>query len=40
VLQQARDAIAVHGAGAADFCRVVTERWGALVRDQRQGRAA
>jgi len=37
VLQQARDGIARHGGGAADFCRVVTQRWIDLAR---QGRAA
>lgn len=43
VLQQARDGIGKHGGRAAEFCRVVTERWGELVRQayaRRRGAAA
>lgn len=43
VLQQARDGIARHAAGAAEFCRVVTQRWAELLRqgrDRRRGEAA
>jgi GMP synthase-like glutamine amidotransferase len=40
VLQRAQGEIAPHGAGAADFCRVVTQRWAALVHEAREGRAA
>ena len=40
VLNRARDEIARHGARAADFCRVVTQRWAALVHEARAGRAA
>ena len=44
-LQQARDGIVRHGHGAAEFCRVVTQRWADLVRQRhaegaRQGSAA
>jgi GMP synthase-like glutamine amidotransferase len=40
VLARAQGEIAQHGARAADFCRVVTERWASLVQDAREGRAA
>ena len=40
VLERAQGQIAQHGAGAADFCRVVTQRWATLVQDRREGRAA
>jgi GMP synthase-like glutamine amidotransferase len=40
VLERARSEVARHGGRAADFCRVVTQRWGALVREARSGRAA
>jgi GMP synthase (glutamine-hydrolysing) len=40
VLERARGEIAQHGARAADFCRVVTQRWATLVQDARKGRAA
>jgi GMP synthase-like glutamine amidotransferase len=40
VLERAQGEIAPHGAGAADFCRVVTQRWSALVQDERKRRAA
>jgi GMP synthase (glutamine-hydrolysing) len=40
VLTRARDEIAQHGRRAADFCRVVSQRWGALVREAREGRVA
>ncbi len=40
VLERAQGEIAQHGAGAADFCRVVTQRWASLVQDARKGRAA
>lgn len=40
VLERARGEIKHHGARAADFCRVVTQRWAALVHDAREGRAA
>ena len=42
-LQRARDGVAQFGAGAASFCRTVTQRWGELVRRgraKRQGVAA
>jgi GMP synthase (glutamine-hydrolysing) len=40
VLERALGEIAQHGARAADFCRVVTQRWASLVQDGREGRAA
>ena len=40
VLERAQSEIAHHGARAADFCRAVTERWSALVQDERKRRAA
>ncbi|HJT11167.1 MAG TPA: type 1 glutamine amidotransferase [Dongiaceae bacterium] len=40
VLERAQGEIAQHGARAADFCRVVTQRWATLVQDARKGRAA
>ena len=40
VLTRARDGIARHSGGAANFCRVVSQRWAALVREAREGRAA
>jgi GMP synthase (glutamine-hydrolysing) len=40
VLERARGEIAHHAAGAADFCRTVTQRWASLVQDARAGRAA
>jgi GMP synthase (glutamine-hydrolysing) len=40
VLERAQGEIAQHGAGAADFCRVVTQRWAGLVQEMRKGRAA
>lgn len=43
VLQRAKDGIAEHGGGAEEFCRVVTQRWGELVRQahaRRRGAAA
>jgi GMP synthase-like glutamine amidotransferase len=40
VLARAQGEIAQHGAGAADFCRAVTQRWAGLVQDARKGRAA
>ena len=40
VLERAQGEIAHNGAGAADFCRVVTQRWSALVQDERRRRAA
>jgi GMP synthase (glutamine-hydrolysing) len=40
VLERAQGEIAQHGARAADFCRVVTQRWASLVQDAREGRAA
>ena len=40
VLERAQGEIAHHGAGAADFCRMVTQRWATLVQDARKGRAA
>jgi GMP synthase (glutamine-hydrolysing) len=39
-LNRARDGVARYGGRAADFCRVVTQRWGALVHKAREGRAA
>jgi len=39
-LTRARDGIERYGGRAADFCRVVTQRWGALVHEAREGRAA
>jgi GMP synthase (glutamine-hydrolysing) len=39
-LSRARDGIVRYGGRAADFCRVVTQRWGALVHEAREGRAA
>jgi GMP synthase-like glutamine amidotransferase len=39
-LKRARDEIARYGGRAANFCRVVTQRWSALVHEARQGRAA
>lgn len=40
VLERAQDEIGPNGAGAADFCRVVSQRWATLVQDVRKGRAA
>lgn len=40
VLARAQGEIAEHGARAAEFCRVVTQRWAALVQDARASRAA
>ena len=40
VLERAQSEIAPHGAGAADFCRAVTQRWATLVQDARKVRAA
>ena len=40
VLERAQGEIAHHGARAADFCRVVTQRWATLVQDARKARAA
>lgn len=40
VLERARNEIARYGGRAANFCRVVTQRWAALVREAREGRAA
>ena len=39
-LKRARDEIARYGGRAANFCRVVTQRWAALVHEEREGRAA
>ena len=39
-LKRARDEIARYGGRAANFCRVVTQRWASLVREARKGRAA
>ena len=39
-LKRARDEIARYGGRAANFCRVVTQRWVELVREARQERAA
>jgi GMP synthase (glutamine-hydrolysing) len=40
VLERAEGEIAHHGACAADFCRMVTQRWTTLVQDARKSRAA
>lgn len=40
VLARAQGEVAHHGARAADFCRVVTQRWAALVQEARSSRAA
>lgn len=40
VLERAKGEIAQHGPRAADFCRVVTQRWASLVREAAEGRAA
>ena len=40
VLERAQGEIAQHGQGAADFCRVVSQRWAGLVQEARKGRAA
>ena len=40
VLERARTEIARYGGRAADFCRVVTQRWAGLVQEARKERAA
>ena len=40
VLDRAQGEIDRHAPGAADFCRVVTQRWATLVQDARKVRAA
>ncbi len=40
VLERAQGEVAQHGARAAEFCRTVTQRWGALVQETRASRAA